>query len=324
MAHYYLGESYSGLQQTDQAKAHLLKSLELGVKRDIAETARKQYVALARSAPVSMARSKGDGFVQVPGIGSSFRDCNQCPEMVILPVGQFMMGSPTDEADRYDNEGPQHSVRIAAPIAMAKFEVTFDEWDACVAAQACAHAADMGWGRGKRPVINVTYQQAVGYADWLSQKTGKKYRLPTEAEWEYAARAGSTTAHWWRRADKDSCDYANIADRRVKIKHKSKQIFDCDDGYPETAPAGRHKPNAFGLHDMLGNVWEWVADCYNAGYAVAPTDGSAWSAGDCSRRIFRGGSWYSNPGDVRLAQRDSDIETAAFNDLGFRLARSLP
>ncbi len=329
-AHYFLGETYAGLKQTDQAKAHLLRALELNPNRETAEGARKLFVALARdgssaalgeSAAPANSENSGPKF---PQAGTRIRDCDRCPQMIVVPAGKFMMGSPAEEEGRYDNEAPQHLVHIAKPFAVGKFEVTFAEWNACVADGACAPVVDMGWGRGMRPVMNVNYDQAIGYTEWLSKKTGKVYRLLSESEWEYAARAGSHAAHFWKGADAKVCEYANVGDRRVKVKHKSKETFDCDDRYAETAPVGTHKANAFGLHDMLGNVWEWVQDCYNPEFAGAPLDGSAWTGGDCSTRVFRGGSWYSNPRDVRLAQRDKDDASASFNDLGFRVARALP
>jgi formylglycine-generating enzyme required for sulfatase activity len=324
MGHYYLGETYANLQETDKAKAHLLEALVLGPRKDIAEAARNRFVDLARSASAGIPSGPAPQSVQGPRAGARFRDCGKCPEMVVVPAGEFKMGSPDSEPDRYDNEGPQHSVRLEKAIAVGRFEVTFDEWGACVAARACSESSDVGWGRGKRPVINVNHRQATAYATWLTSSTGKNYRLLSEAEWEYSARAGAEGPHNWKGSAKQACAHANVSDRRVRAKHKSREIFDCDDGFAETAPVGHYKANALGLHDMLGNVWEWVADCDNAGYAGAPADGSAWMTGDCSRRMFRGGSWYSNPGEVRLAQRDSDLETASFSDLGFRVARTLP
>jgi formylglycine-generating enzyme required for sulfatase activity len=180
-------------------------------------------------------------------------------------------------------------------------------------------------------VIHVNYDQAVGYAEWLSDKTGKKYRLLSEAEWEYAARGGSDKAQFWGSSPDRACQFANAYDVQGKARYdfaKKHNMdwpnFSCDDGYPDTAPVGSFKPNAFGLYDMLGNVWEWVEDCYNKSYDGAPTDGRTWATGDCSRRVFRGGSWYSKPARVRSAGRLGFEPTIRNFNVGFRVARTLP
>ena len=244
--------------------------------------------------------------------------------MVVVPAGQFVMGSPSSETERGNGEGPPHNVTIARPFAVGKFEVTFDEWDACVADRACGTVNDEGWGRGRRPVINVSYEQAVGYLGWLADRTGEKYRLLSEAEWEYAARAGSERARFWGSSPDQACVFANVRDQSYGAKWRSKDdLFGCDDGSANTAPVGSFKPNAFGLYDMLGNVWEWVQDCYNRSYEGAPADGSAWSTGDCSQRVFRGGCWLIYPQLVRSAIRDRLAPSHQNFDLGFRVARSL-
>jgi formylglycine-generating enzyme required for sulfatase activity len=175
-------------------------------------------------------------------------------------------------------------------------------------------------------VINVSYEEATRYLAWLSEKTNKKYRLLSEAEWEYAARAGSDKVRFWGNAPEQACRYANVFNPATKTKYKASdlQAFSCNDGYIETAPVGSFKPNAFGLHDMLGNVWEWVEDCWNPRYAGAPADGSVWNAGDCSKRVLRGGGWYFGPRNVRLAKRLKNEPTKRGHDLGFRVARALP
>ena len=236
-----------------------------------------------------------------PAAGSVIKDCAECPELVVVPAGQFLMGSPPGEPDRDDDEGPQHTVTIARPLAAGKYEVTSDEWDACVAGGGCARAADDGWGRGRRPVIRVSYEQAIGYTEWLSKKTGKPYRLLSEAEWEYAARAGSQAARFWGAMADRACEFENGADAALE-RQKPEGWKDewglhaCDDGQARTAPVGAFKPNAFGLHDMLGNLSEWVEDCYNKSYEGAPTDGRAWTMADCPRRVLRGGNWSNSPG----------------------------
>jgi formylglycine-generating enzyme required for sulfatase activity len=263
------------------------------------------------------------------GGGSLIKDCAECPELLVVPAGQFLMGSPPAEPDRRDNEGPQHRVTIAGPFAAGKYEVTFDEWDACTADGGCARTPDDGWGRGRRPVIRVSYEQAVGYTEWLSKKTGRQYRLLSEAEWEYAARAGSPAARFWGATAERSCEFENGADaalaRQKPEGWKDEWGFHaCDDGEARTAPVGAFKPNAFGLHDMLGNLSEWVHDCYNPSYEGAPADGRAWTAPDCPRRVIRGGNWSHSPAGVRSATRNGDPPSLRNQIVGFRVARTLP
>jgi formylglycine-generating enzyme required for sulfatase activity len=208
----------------------------------------------SRSGQVALTSDEERGAAEKSG--SNFKECAKgCPEMVVIPAGKFVMGSPDNEQDRIDSEGPQHEVTIAKPIAVSRFEVTFDEWDACTAARACAQVPDH-WGRGKMPVINVSWEDAKAYVGWLSEVTGKDYRLLTEAEWEYAARAGTTTRYFW--GDDPATGDANCDG--------------CGGGWTreQTAPVGSFKPNAFGLHDMNGNVWEWVEDSWHETYDGAP------------------------------------------------------
>jgi formylglycine-generating enzyme required for sulfatase activity len=235
------------------------------------------------------------------------------------------MGSSDREEGRTAHEGPLHTVTFARPFAIGKYEVTFDEWDACVAARACGTVADDGWGRGRRPVIHVSFEMAMGYANWLTQKTGKQYRVPSEAEWEYAARGGSTARWFWGEDSKQACEVANVGDESVKQEHPDWPRHDCNDGYAKTAPVGSFKPNGFGLHDTVGNVWEWVEDCYNPSYEGAPADGRAWLTGDCVRRLVRGGGWYNKPDAVRSALRYAGEDPARRNNtLGFRVVKTLP
>ncbi len=243
--------------------------------------------------------------------------------MVVVPAGQLHMGSPDSEEGRLTDEGPLHTVTFAKPFAIGKCEVTFDEWDACVAAQACKTVSDDGWGRGRRPVIDVNFEMATGYARWLTQKTGKQYRVPSEAEWEYAARGGSTTRWFWGEDSKRACEFANVGDESVQQEHPDWPRHDCNDGYAKTAPVGSFKPNGFGLYDTVGNVWEWVDGCHNPSYEGAPADGRAWMTGDCARRIDRGGGWYNKPDAVRSAQRYAGEDSARRNNtLGFRVLRA--
>jgi formylglycine-generating enzyme required for sulfatase activity len=241
---------------------------------------------------------------------ASFRECaKDCPEMIVIPAGEFMMGSPVTETGRHDDESPQHKVIIAKPFAAAKFDATFADWDACVSVGGCPRASDSYFGRGRKPVINVTWDNAQQYVTWFSKMTGQRYRLLTEAEWEYVARAGTTTAYYW--GDEIGKGNANCASCGGTLSNIG------------TAPVGSYKPNAFGLYDMLGNVWQWVEDCYHDSYNGAPTDGSAWTSGDCNRHVLRGGSWSPSPQTLRSAGRLANPPDARFYNLGFRVARTL-
>ena len=226
------------------------------------------------------------------------------------------MGSPSNEPQRRDSEGAQRQVSVPA-FALGKYEVTFAEWDSCVADSGCTHRdRDKGWGRAERPVIGVSWNHAQEYVQWLSLRTGETYRLPSEAEWEYAARAGTTT-----RFNTGNC----ITTSQANFKGKS-PAQDCPRGEfrERTEPVGSFAPNAFGLHDMHGNVFEWVQDCWNANYNGAPSDGSAWMQGDCRRAVLRGGSWFIGGGGLRSAARIGPAHRGVGDDIsGFRVARSL-
>ena len=257
--------------------------------------------------------------------GDVFRDCPECPEMVVVPAGQFRMGSPPGEAGRHDDEGPQHTVTIPAPFAGGKFEITFAEWDACVAAGGCRghRPNDRGWGRGTRPVMNVNWDDARAYIQWLNGRVsvavaaaggavvpGGVYRLLTEAEWEYAARAGTTTVYPWGDA---------IGRGNANCYHTY-----CRDDFANTAPVGSFRANGFGLHDMHGNVFEWVEDCWHSSYRGAPVGGEAWvTGGNCSWRVLRGGSCYNDPEFVRSASRSWNTSGIRSSFNGFRVARTL-
>jgi formylglycine-generating enzyme required for sulfatase activity len=234
-----------------------------------------------------------------------FRDCPDCPEMVPIPAGRFLMGSADGDAD----EKPAHEVHLDKPIAVGKYEITFGEWDACVADDGCQknkQPADQGWGRVRRPVINVSWQDSKDYTDWLSRKTGKPYRLLSEAEWEYAARAGSTGKYAFG-------ETLNAGQAKFSA---GKQ------GVGQTVEVGSFPPNAWGLHDMHGNVWEWVDDCYFPNYVGAPADGSPRSAPDCGgARVLRGGSWDYTPEDLRSAVRYRLPPFYRVDEIGFRVAR---
>jgi formylglycine-generating enzyme required for sulfatase activity len=253
--------------------------------------------------------------------GESFRECaprqqdaDYCPDMVVVPAGTFLMGSPAS-----DNDLPLHQVNIAKPFAVSKFELTIAEWDACVAGGGCSgyKPSDSGWGRGRQPAININWDDAEQYVAWLSQMTGKRYRLLAEAEYEYAARANMRTEYPWGN---------EIGKNKANCEGCGNQW----DG--KTAPVGSFDPNDFGLYDMVGNVWEFVEDCYHPSYEIetpqgkadAPTDGSAWTTGnDCSRRVVRGGSWYDHADALRSASRRGGTTEVRNDSLGFRVARTI-
>jgi formylglycine-generating enzyme required for sulfatase activity len=200
--------------------------------------------------------------VQALQSGNTFRECAICPEMVVVPAGSFTMGSNESEYEK-----PPHRVALGQPFAVGKFEVTFDEWDTCVAHGGCTQKpGDESWGRSKRPVINLSWDDAKQYVAWIAKLTGKPYRLLTEAEWEYAARAGTTTTYSWG----NDIGQGNANCDRCGSQWDNKR---------QTAPVGSFKPNAFGIYDMHGNVWEWCEDAWHDNYNAAPTDGSAWLQG---------------------------------------------
>ena len=251
-----------------------------------------------------------------PQVGERFRDCAVCPEMIVVPAGSFLMGSPPDEEGRYGDGGPQHAVTIAQPFAAGVYEVTFAEFDACLADadSGCVRwPSASGWGRGRRPVVDVNWADARSYAEWLSERTGERYRLLSEAEWEYAARAGTTTP--FHTGATISTDDANYRRRDGTARGR-------------TLPVGSFDANAFGLHDMHGNVWEWVQDCWHNGYAGAPKDGSAWELPvgadrECSVRVLRGGTWDEGPWLLRSAYRGRAQAEIRASQAGFRVARTL-
>jgi formylglycine-generating enzyme required for sulfatase activity len=236
--------------------------------------------------------------------GETFRDCADCGEMVVVPAGEFDMGSNDAPVEQ-----PVHHVVLAAPVAIGRREVTFAEWDLCVAAGACKYSpSDHGWGRGDRPVIDVSWDDAKIFLAWLSQKTGHTYRLPSEAEWEYAARGGSISSYPWG--------------KEIGVGHA--KCLDCGGGDARgTEPVGSFRPNAFGLYDTVGNAAEWVQDCWNPSYRAAPRDGSAWTSGDCSLRVLRGGSFASKATAVRSSSRFRYDEDVRYYAIGFRVVREL-
>jgi len=237
--------------------------------------------------------------------GRSFRDCDACPSLVEVPAGVYLMGSDQGRPD----EKPRHEVRFASPFAIGVHEITLAEWDACLREGGC-HFSPKAGADGRVPASNLSWDDAQEYVSWLSKKTGHAYRLPTEAEWEYAASGGKTTAYWW--GDEVGKGNANCSD------------CGSDWGGQGPAPVGSFKPNPFGLYDVHGNLWEWTMDCTNRSYKGAPADGSAWLRGDCSVRVLRGGSWNLGSEYLRTTRRNHYDRDVRYYLHGFRVVRSLP
>jgi formylglycine-generating enzyme required for sulfatase activity/serine/threonine protein kinase len=285
-----------------------------------AETARAEQAAKAKRAADAARTAEEARLAQERAAQEAARRQQaDLPVMVAIPAGSFSMGCQPGEKECSDDEKPAHRVQVAA-FELGQTEVTFDQWDACVADGGCTEKpADQGWGRGRRPVINVSWDDAQQYVAWLSRQTGQSWRLPTEAEWEYAARAGTSTAFstgnciTTAQANYDgNYDYADCGAKTGKYLQK-------------TQPVGSYPANRWNLYDMHGNVLEWVQDCYHDSYTGAPKDGSEWR-GSCSesgRRVLRGGSWGNGPWVLRSANRNGLVTGDRLNDLGFRVARTL-
>ena len=318
-------------------------------------TAMVQAEERAKAVAAASVKEAAPRAAQKPG--SVFQDCAECPRMVVIAAGEFTMGSPAAESGRGLDEGPQRQVQIAQSFALGRSEVTVAEFRRFVeesgyrteaerdtraqgcsgfiyedpAARSPAPQPFTSWRSpglaqaqvDPHPVLCVSWNDARAYAQWLSRKTGKRYRLPAEAEWEYAARAGSAAARPWGNDPVQACRFANVADQSRFQTWGFGQKHECTDGHYFTAPAGGYAPNAFGLYDMLGNVWEWTEDCWNASYSGAPSDGAAWLRGDCAQRVVRGGSWSTVPRFVRSATRHKNPADFRDNLTGFRVARNL-
>jgi formylglycine-generating enzyme required for sulfatase activity len=253
------------------------------------------------------------------GSGESFKDCPDCPEMVAVPAGSFMMGSAEGLEGNYTAEKPQHEVTIGKPFAAGRFAVTFAEWDACMADGGCNgyKPRDNGWGRDDRPVIHVTWSNAKAYVAWLSKRTGKEYRLLSEAEREYVTRAGTQTPFWWGTSiTPEQANYDGSAEPYKGGGWKGEYRH-------QTVPVKSFAPNPWGLYQVHGNVWEWVEDCWHHRYSGAPTDGSAVAVGECRLRPIRGGSWYDKPEGLRSATRLNDGLSSSYGNVGFRVARTI-
>jgi formylglycine-generating enzyme required for sulfatase activity len=307
------------------------------------ELNRNLYLAGLAPPPTSRAVPAACTGASVSGhcVGETFLDCPDCPEMVVIPPGHFLMGSSSNEDGHFANEDPLHDVRIDYALAVGKFPVTRGEWrryvtttgrsesDNCYAWNSSTrlweHRQDYGWQapgfsqEDNHPVVCVSLSAAQDYAIWLSQKTGHQYRLLTDAEYEYMNRAGSTNAYFWGNTAEAQCRYANGLDSAV---NRGIAAY-CNDGYVFTSPVGKFQPNAFGLYDTTGNAWSWTQDCWHDSYSGAPTDGSAWTTGgDCSYRVARGGSWYNIPRELRAAYRPKFLASHTDSGVGLRLGRT--
>jgi formylglycine-generating enzyme required for sulfatase activity/serine/threonine protein kinase len=323
----YLSDWPAGLH-ADEAHALRRQLADAANERRAFDAARKLHTidayrayvdAFPRGANVAAALETIDDLTLRPG--KTFRDCGDCPAMVVVPSGSFWQGSEESAPGALKNETPRRMVTIAEPFAIGVYEITFEQWDQCVAAGGCStRAADNGWGRGSRPVIMVSWNDAAEYADWLSKKTGQAYSLPSESQWEYAARAGEE-GDWLGGDAARLCAFANVAGSESGLRW---QHADCaDPAALETLPVGSLQPNDFGLYDVIGNVAEWTLDCMNLSYLDAPADGSAWSRGICSSRMTRGGSWFTGSKDIRLPAR-FNLKNGDRNDFtGFRVVRKV-
>jgi formylglycine-generating enzyme required for sulfatase activity len=279
--------------------------------------------------------------------GSTFRECPDCPEMVVVPAGSYMMGSPHQEAGRGADEGPRRRVDIAAPFGVSRFEIGRAQYEAFLRAtehpvsgncitdrrkqgdwkpDADTNLRDPGFPQAdNHPVACVSWNDAKAYVGWLNSKTGGGYRLLSEAEWEYAARAGSTDAYPWGDKPSDGCAFMNGTDRTFRTKYRALsyvQDLGCDDGALNTAPVGSYRPNAFGIHDMIGNVGEWVEDCSAPSYEGLDSTPTP-RAGTCVKRVVRGGSWGTIARQLRVAERLNYAPTDADDSIGIRVAKTL-
>jgi sulfatase modifying factor 1 len=275
----------------------------------------------------------------LPAAGAVIRDCPTCPSMTVLPAGRFKQGSAHAENASY--EKPLHWVVIGRPLAMSTNAVTVDEFHQFIAAtgrdmRGCdtydgewKHQPMNSWENpgftqtGAHPVTCASWNDAQAYAQWLSAATGRRYRLPSASEWEYAARAGRETAQPWNPDGSDACANANVADASAAHRYPGWTVFACDDGYVYTAPVGSFKGNSFGLNDMLGNVFQWTQDCWHEDYTGAPVDGSARTDGNCAERELRGGSWFSTPAYVRADYRNHFATDYRTSSVGIRLVREV-
>jgi formylglycine-generating enzyme required for sulfatase activity len=282
----------------------LVETTAVAIGSDVVVDSATTSVSVSQRPQPSPANPKPAPSLWTPG--TIFRSIDQpwCPEMVVIPAGSFLMGSPAGEAQQRDWEGPQHEVTISRPFALGRHAVTFEEYDHFCTATGREKPDDRGWGRGRRPVIHVSWDDASAYCAWLSETTEKNYRLPSEAEWEYACRAGSTSTYaFGATIDETQANFGGHVGR--------------------TSEVGAYPANGFGLYDMHGNVWEWVEDSWHGSYAGAPADGSPWTKGNNSARVLRGGAWSDYPRNLRSANRGRNVPDYQYNFIGFRLSRTL-
>jgi formylglycine-generating enzyme required for sulfatase activity len=324
-------------QEKRQAAMEDQKRKNEAEERRLAELKRQTEIETQRKAAMEQERA-----LIRKGV---FRDCDSCPDVVVVRAGEFMMGSSKSEIDAgsaEDNEGPQRKIVIPQSLAVGRFEVTRDQFEAFV--RSSGHkVGDKCWAlennepresadrsfrnpgysqNGSHPAVCVSWDDATAYADWLSATTGKSYRLLSEAQWEYTARAGMAAAIV---PEADMCAFGNGADQTAKqAKLPGNWVYlACTDGYSHTAPVGSFKANAFGLYDLMGNVWEWVEDCYGRNLTEIPADGSARASGDCREHTVRGGAWSTPARMLRTAVRAKAPAGARFDDVGFRVVRTL-
>jgi formylglycine-generating enzyme required for sulfatase activity len=247
-----------------------------------------------------------------------FKECEYCPEMVVVPAGQFVMGAMEIEAGSTPDERPQHTVNFAQPFGVGRFPVTLSEWDACAAARGCSYRpSDQGWGRGTQPVINVLWDDAKEYVAWLSRTTGRRYRLLSESEREYVARAGTRTAYWWGDQFEPARANSDPGDRLLLSASTG------DTARPRTVPVQSFGPNPWGLYQVHGNVYDWVEDCWHDNYDGAPSDGSAWVSANCNRHVLRGGAFSRNMQTARSAARIWSGSANRIVYMSVRVARTL-
>jgi formylglycine-generating enzyme required for sulfatase activity len=280
-----------------------------------------------------------------PAPGTVFRDCQDCPDLIVVPAGRFPMGSPPTEPGRFEDEGPVHEVSIARPLAVMRAPVTVGQYARFAYATGLSPRGgcnvwneqgdwhkvetrtwrDPGFPqRDDHPVVCVSWDEGQAFADWLSARTGQTYRFLSEAEFEYLTRAGTTFAYPWGADGENFCAYANGFDRTAARGHTDWGTPACDDGYAFTAPVDRFAPNGFGLHGMTGNAFQWVEDCFvPGGYAGAPADGTARQADPCKARAIRGGSWANGPRGLRAAMRDRDPPGSRYANISIRLVREI-
>jgi formylglycine-generating enzyme required for sulfatase activity len=336
-------QKYPQGQFAPLAEARLRRLAPPPATEAVVSNANSGVAAVAGVNAVHPAASRAEAAKAGPVTGP-LRDCPECPELVVVPAGKFQMGGSSREAGSGESERPRHEVQIPKPLAVGRYEVTRAQFEAFV--KASGHSAETSchvwvgneWvnqpGRNWRkpdfsqddnhPAVCVNWNDAKAYVAWLSMRTGKPYRLLTESEWEYAARAGTRTSRYWGDDPELACEFANVHDASTQqSRNFSWENHQCHDDHVDTAPVGKFKPNAFGLHDMLGNAWEWVEDCLSVNYIGAPSDGSARVSDDCQKRVYRGGGW-SGPAFPRSAGRNGNAPNYRSQLLGIRVVRPAP